>query len=238
MSRQLPAEGDYTAECIGQLKVIEAKTGTLGVAVPYKLTDSEVPFSDTHVVYIAKADGTLLTNGIDNLKKVFTWDGQDPFWLMEDGDQPRNFNGLQFRLAGCVHEDYETEGGKKGTSFKPAFLNPLDGGRQFQLADKKSVLAKFGSKFRANSGGAKAAPAKSAGPAKKSGPPGKPAAAPEPCTMEDAWGAFKKKNPSMSEDEMGEVWWKKIGELFPEVPENKQDSLTKEQYGKLRAALG
>lgn len=239
MSRQLPQPGDYTAKATGQLKIIIAETGTVGVAIPYRLTDSEIPFSDTHTVWIAKADGSLLPTGIDALKKVFGWDGTDPWWLMWEDPAaetgPRTFPDLEFRLADCKHEEGNkaSADGSMPVYFKPSWLNAMDGGRQLKPADRSSFMKSFGSKFRANSGGkpaAKTAP-------KTSGPPGrKTAPASELCTMEEAWGAAKAKHSDKSEEDLANVvWYPAIDKLFPDVPQDKQDKLTKQQYGELKA---
>lgn len=241
MSRQLPAEGDYTAKCTGQLKVIEAETGTVGIAIPYRLTDSEIPFSDTHTVYIAKSDGTLLSVGIDSLKKVFGWDGQDPWELCwEDPSAetgPKSYPDLEFRLADCKHEQGKkaSQDGSFPTYFKPSWLNAMDGGRSFKMADRSAFMKSFGSKLRATSGVAKSTPPK---PARKVPPkPAKKAA--EPCSAEDAYQAVidygKAQNPKVSgDDRLSGLFYEKIAELFPDAD---QDKLTKQQYGEIKAAF-
>lgn len=238
MSRQLPPEGDYTAKCNGQLKVIEAKTGTLGVAVPYKLNEHD--FSDVHVVYIAKADGQLMENNIKNLKQVFGWDGIDPWALCyEDPDtqqKPRSFDGLEFRLSDCKHESFVPEGKTDEiTTFKPSWLNPIDGGRNFELADRSKFLKSFGSKFRAAAGTTSKPSKPPVLPTKKAGPPAKSSSpAPSPCSQEEAWGALVKKHPGKPEQEHADIWWSTIERVLG-LKDSAAENLTPEQHGKLRA---
>lgn len=237
MSRALPPEGDHIGEVVGRLEIIEEKSGSIGVKIPYRLPDINPVWQDVHVVYIVSKDGTVIANGIQNLKKVFGWDGFDPFALVsgEDGNKTdsKDWTGTRFKAAQCVHEEYSPEGGDKTyTNFKIGFFNPVDGGgREFKPADPKQVMAKFGAKFRALAGGTPQKPASKPAPKSQSLPAG------EPCSMEDAYAVHVTKNPGKSEEELSGLWWKKIGEVFPDVPEDKQDKLTKEQYGRLRAAL-
>lgn len=246
MLRQLPAPGDYTAKCTGQLTVILEKSGSVGVAVPYRLTNSDVSFSDDFIVYIVGKDGNPLQSGVDNLKKVFNWDGEDPWALMwEDsaaGTGARTFPDTEFKLADCKHEDYEKDGETR-TSFKPSWLNPIGGGRQFTPANRADFMKSFGSKFRAMAGSSKpatkTAPAKTGAPAKPAAPAKKKCTA-APCTADDAFAeliAISKLDPQKEEDELSRQFFAKIAELFPDVPEDKQDKLTKEQYGELKAAF-
>lgn len=238
MSRQLPAEGDYRAICTGPLKVIQEKTGTIGIAVPFKLTNSDVPWSNTHVVYITKVDGTILLANIDNLKKVFGWDGSDPWWLEreipEDANSaPRDFSTTEFMLNECVYDDFTTPEGKTIQTFKPSWLNPIGGkGREFVAADRSTFLKQFGAKLRASAGGK---------PASKPATPSKPTRTKQkavvPSTMEEAWGLLHKKNPGKSEAQLSSIYFAKITELFPDIPETEQEKLTPAQYGELKAAF-
>src|SRR6185312_17412055 len=113
MSRQLPAPGDYRAKANGPIIIYETDSGALCAAIPVVLTNSDVPWSGKHTVTLASRDGTIQTKNIENLKKVFGWNGQDPFWLAfeDDGATPRNFSETEFELADCKHDDsYIPEG--------------------------------------------------------------------------------------------------------------------------------
>lgn len=206
----------------------------MGVQVSYRLTNSDVPYSDTMDVWILQADGTKLESGINNLKSVFGWDGIDPWWLMwEDPAEqttPRSFADVEFKLAECNHEEYTNEAGKTSVSFKPSFLNALDGGKNYPLADRDEFMKKFGAKFRAGGTPVKT-PAKTKLPTRKP-----PTAKSEPCTGLEAFAAAKAKHPDLAEDALAnEVFYPAIEKLFPGLTEDQQNKLSKEQYGQLKA---
>ena len=97
---------------------------------------------------LAKADGTMLTKTIDTLKAVFGWNGEDPFWLMENSAEDGALRSVEFEIVGGP----ET-GDKGGQYFKSQWLNPLGGGMKTPVAaNRESVMAKYGSKFRALAG--------------------------------------------------------------------------------------
>ena len=69
--------------------VYKNEKGTLVVAIHYEGTTPngegvEVPHSITGYHTLAKADGTLSEKTISDLRKVFGWDGLDPFWLADN----------------------------------------------------------------------------------------------------------------------------------------------------------
>lgn len=234
MSRQLPPEGDYTAKCNGHLRVIESGKGTLGIEVPYSLNGVE--FAGNMPVWIAKADGTLQTAQIDNLKQVFNWDGLDPWALCfedpETQQKPRDYSAVEFALKDCKHEEFTPEGKSEPvTTFKPSWLNPIGGKSSFEAADRKAFMSKFGSKFRAAAGPASKTAKPSAPATKKPGPPSKPV---EPCSMDDAWAALVKKYPDKQEQQQADIWWELIEKMFNKTGKD-AENLSKEEYGKLRA---
>lgn len=241
MSQNLPPAGTYPANLTGQIVIYLAGTGALCAALPVQLGSGEWPWSGKHTMVLVKSDGTLMTNNNDTLKEVFGWDGIDPFWLMyEDPENPdagpRDLTLVLFSVVG-EHEEYTPDGGEPRMSFKIKWLNSANRGSKMpEAADRKSILAKFGAKFRAVASVSKPAPAPvkpaeakpaetvkpASGPAakKKSAPPvSKPAAtagglAPT-ATMEEAWDAMVKKNQGKSEDELGEQWYALMEKLFP-----------------------
>lgn len=133
----------------------ETKNGALCLAVPVVLKDSPVAWSGKTTQTLAKSDGTLMTKTIDNLKTIFSWDGLDPFAL-----QDIDTTEIEFSITG-EHEEYQPPVDANGeqpepvTVFKVQWLNPLIGigvKMPTPIEDKKSIMARFGAKFKAHSG--------------------------------------------------------------------------------------
>jgi len=224
----LPPPGDYVAKLNGRIVVYEAETGALCAALPCAISQGpHAGFTSKATVVLVKSDGTVLANALDNLKAVFGWDGLDPFVLM-DSDYP----DIEFKLADCKHDDYDGR-----TNFKPGWVNPLGGGMKMpEPADRRTVLAKYQSKFRALAGGtpisAPSAAAKTTAPppAKKTAPPPPPQTGPT-ATMEEAWGALCEANQGQPEEKLHKVWFAEIERQFP----GKTNSdLTPHEWGKVK----
>ena len=143
---EVPQEGKYICKLNGQLVIYEASTGSLCGAVPCVMVESGFTFK--HTMVLVKADGTIQTKTTDTLKAVFGWDGVDPFWLMDNSVDGGPMRSVEFEIVGGP----ET-GDKGGVYFKSQWLNPLGGGMKTPVAaDRRSVLAKYGSKFQALAG--------------------------------------------------------------------------------------
>ena len=143
---EIPQEGKYVCKLNGQLVIYEASTGSLCGAVPCVMVESGFTFK--HTLVLVKADGTIQTKTTDTLKAVFGWDGVDPFWLMDNSVDGGPMRSVEFEIVGGP----ET-GDKGGVYFKSQWLNPLGGGMKTPVAaDRRSVLAKYGSKFQALAG--------------------------------------------------------------------------------------
>ena len=143
---EIPQEGKYVCKLNGQLVIYEASTGSLCGAVPCVMIESGFPFK--HTLVLVKADGTIQTKTTDTLKAVFGWDGLDPFTLMDNSVDGGPMRSVEFEIVGGP----ET-GDKGGVYFKSQWLNPLGGGMRTPVAaDRRSVLAKYGSKFAALAG--------------------------------------------------------------------------------------
>jgi hypothetical protein len=161
--------GKYPVEVTGQLIVYETGDGALCVAVPLAITETEnnPAWEGKTTITLVKKDGTVMTKSWDNLKKCFAWDGQDPFWLMyenpeDEASAPRDFSALfeTEKLSAIMEqEEFTPENGEPYTISKVKFLNPPGGFANMPApADRKSVLAKYASKFRALGGGSTSAP--------------------------------------------------------------------------------
>ncbi len=237
---EIPQEGKYVCKLNGQLVIYEASTGSLCGAVPCVMVETGFVFK--HTLVLVKADGTIQTKTTDTLKAVFGWDGVDPFWLMDNSDEGGPMRSVEFEIVGGP----ET-GDKGGVYFKSQWLNPLGGGMKTPAAaDRRSVLAKYGTKFAALAGAsaAKSAPASTSSglrpPSPQSGegskvaaratlppPPGAPTA-----TMEEAWSALNEAQAGKPADVVEKLWFDTIARLFP----NKSNTdLKPHEWGKLKA---
>ena len=239
---EIPSEGKYVCKLNGQLVIYEASTGSLCGAVPCIMVDSGFTFK--HTLVLVKADGTIQTKTTDTLKAVFGWDGVDPFWLMDSSVEGGAMRDVEFEIVGGP----ET-GDKGGQYFKSQWLNPLGGGMKTPAAaDRRSVLAKYGSKFQALAGtGGQKAEVSSQKPEVRSQnvpspvPPGirngaRPVSPPPPpasvATMEEAWAALNEANAGKPAEAIEKLWFDTIARLFP----NKSNTdLKPHEWGKLKA---
>ena len=227
---EIPNEGKYVCKLNGQLVIYEASTGSLCGAVPCVMQDG---FTFKHTMVLVKADGTIQTRTTDTLKAVFGWDGTDPFWLMDSSVDGGALRSIEFEIVGGP----ET-GDKGGQYFKSQWLNPLGGGMKTPVAaDRRSVLAKYGTKFAAL---AQSAPESGKRQAVSAPVPPVPKGAPTlplpptvpPATMEEAWVALNEANAGKAPAEMEKVWFDTIARLFP----NKSNTdLKPHEWGKLKA---
>lgn len=200
--------------------------GALCAAIPCEVAEGDdAGKTIKHTVTIVTKDGTIQTRTCDTLKEVFGWDGVDPFWLM-DADMSQ----VRFEIV------VEADKNDKGEFSKVKYLNALGGSVKMPApGDRKSILAKYGSQFRALAGGAPAIakPAQSAAPKpptapKKSTPP--PPQTGPTATMEEAWAACWEASGS-NETAAHEAWDQTMSAMFP----GKTNSdLTPHDWGKLK----
>ena len=228
---EIPQEGKYVSKLNGQLVIYEASTGSLCGAVPCVIVDTGFTFK--HTLVLVKADGTIQTKTTDTLKAVFGWDGLDPFWLMDNSIDDGAMRSVEFEIVGGP----ET-GDKGGQYFKSQWLNPLGGGLKTPVAaDRRSVLAKYGSKFAALASSATTTVAKPAPAAPKAPPVPKTAPlAPPPgaptATMEEAWSALNEAQTGKPAEAVEKIWFDTIARVFP----NKSNTdLKPHEWGKLKA---
>ncbi len=239
---EIPNEGKYVCKLNGPLVIYEASTGSLCAAVPCQMTDSGFTFK--HTMVLVKADGTIMTKSTDTLKSVFGWDGVDPFWLMDHSLDDGAMRAVEFEIVGGP----ET-GDKGGQYFKSQWLNPLGGGLKTpEAANRQSVLAKYGNKFKALAGVANGGTSNIQHPTSniQSGkvpgrmsaitgrmpvPPVPPPLLPT-ATMEEAWAAVNENNPGKDAAVIEKIWFDTIGKLFP----NKSNTdLKVHEWGRLKA---
>lgn len=251
---EIPQEGKYVCKLNGQLVIYEASTGSLCAAVPCVVAAppasaeaDTVGFTFKHTMVLVKADGTIQTKTTDTLKAVFGWDGVDPFWLMDNSADGGAMRDVEFEIVGGP----ET-GDKGGQYFKSQWLNPLGGSTKTPAAaDRRSVLAKYGNKFRALAGAAPSAERGTRSAEQGTGNmPGGTVAAPRAnvpprattppslpatrliATMEEAWAALNDAQAGQPPEAIEKLWFETIARLFP----NKSNAdLKPHEWGKLKA---
>jgi len=147
--------------------ITESKNGNLMAVVKFALENGpELTFYSV----LVKADGTVNTRNIEDLRKWSGWDGADPYWLM---DTDLTQTPVEVVIA---NEPSIADASKNWPSIK--WVNPPGGGGGNALpeaADRRAVTAKYGAKFRAIAGGAPVA----VRPAAPSGPLAVPGAGPK-----------------------------------------------------------
>lgn len=242
MSKVLPAAGTYPAKTNGKMVVYETQSGALCVAVPVVLTG--VDWSGKTTITIAKKDGTLQTRSIDNMKQIFGWDGANPFDL-EDMETAE----IAFTIVG-EHENYIPEGkSEEVTVFKIKWINPINAGAQMPqpVQDRKAVLSKWGSKFKAIATPSKANPVKKVVPVEddddgdiapvpvpvKVIAPRPVAKAPRVSSGEEIWTKLCEKHNGLPEDQIGEIYYAPQDELF-----NGRNDLSPVEWGQVADKLG
>lgn len=238
--KAIPNPGTYPAQTAGTMVVYETENGALCVAIPVKITGgTEVAWQGKHTVTLAKSDGTLQKKSIDTMKKVFGWDGVNPFDL-EDLDTAE----MNFEIVG-EHSAFTPAGETEEViTFKIQWLNPVGGSTNMpEKIDRKTALAKWGSKFKAISGGtatAKPAVKPAAAPAKPvvAGPPGRGKAEAKKevrtSTGEDVWAKLVEGNPKEDESVLGEKYYAAQYKVAPDA----NGELTPEQWGEVLTELG
>jgi hypothetical protein len=242
MPRQIPNAGTYQARVTqGQsIVVYETEHNALCLAIPVTLLNSEVAWSGKATVTIAKSSGEIQTRRVEEMKTIFGWDGADPFWL-EDIEQG-TLDEIVFEIVGD-QEEYTPPGETESkTIFKIQWVNPLGGSAGAKMpekVDRKQALAKWGSKFKAVSGGSKpaATPKLSTAKPAQAGPPGRKctAATARTSTQEEVWTALRKANPaSVSDDELADKYYAAQDEVAP----NAEGNLTIQQWGAVADKLG
>ena len=253
---EIPQEGKYNCKLNGQVIIYETDKGALCAAVPCVMLDNGFTFK--HTMTLVTRDGTVQTRTADTFKQVFGWDGADPFWLMDASEEGGPMRAIEFEIVGGP----ET-GDKGGQYFKSQWLNPVGGGLKTPpAADRRSVLAKYGTKFQALAGvgsqgsgirgqGSEDGGQKAGGGARQTNAgvgarattplpapmvPRVAPLAPPPgaptATMEEAWTALNTAQAGQPAEAVEKLWFDTIARLFP----NKSNTdLKPHEWGKLKA---
>jgi len=193
--------------------------------VAEQVGDNMEPLEDGHTItawmYLEKARrdsggnaiGTELnTFVLDTMKKVFEWDGLDPFWLAD------NITGHGCQVTIELDANY-------GNKPKVKWLNAIGESpvpKQASPDERRAITARLGGKLMAYSGGKTVEPKKPTPPAPKEIPakPVKRAKVTEkPLTQAEVWSAFCKKHSGKGQDEIETMWFDTIS-----VTAGKQDT--------------
>ena len=223
--------GNYSGIATGP-KLYETEKGALmfGCLITVTSPPDYVNETITCRQCIVAKDGTISEITTKMLREVFDWMTEDPFWIVDNCEE----TPLDFTVE---HEDYD---GK--TRDRVRWMNrPGEGGGgglgNVKEADRKDVLRKYGSRFRAMAGGkAVSAPKKTAPPpAKKSAPPPPSKKAEATASNEDdCWAAFNKANEGKDDGTIADLWFKFVEAKYPGVPFTE---ITPSQWGDVMSAI-
>lgn len=200
--------------------IYESQGGALMAALSFDITSEGYEAeSITARECLGKKDGTISEITYETFKQCFGWSGVDPFELVDAASS----GALKERPVELVIEE-ETFTGRDGsqkTGARVRYINPLGGsGRLPECADRGSINAKYGARFRAMSGNTRTTNTGVGCPPKPSEAPKAPAArsAPAPtsgCTKDIAWQAACTVNSSLSDADLNSLWFKTLESLFP-----------------------
>lgn len=138
----------YPARATGAASVYENAKESLIVCLEVDVQGEMLRYYAT----IATKDNGINTRTVEGLKTMFGWDGQDPFWFADHGADYAERE---------VEATIELKQGNTETFANVKYLDPpggQSGASQMPAAgNRASLLAKYGSKFRAIAGGTPAA---------------------------------------------------------------------------------
>jgi hypothetical protein len=227
--------GTYPARPTGRVEVGEHANGCLICAMEFAM-EGGATISNTF--WITSKDGAVNTRNVETLKKLFGWDGTDPFWLADHGNE---MTETDVELV-IENETFVGKDGKDHTNSKVKWVNAPGGGMAPQVAnnDRKSLLAKYGAKLRAVSGGTpSAAPKKPTAPppapAKKDSPPPKaPAKSGKVYDMNTCWKALTDAMADKPRAAIEDQWFDVLKEVHGDKA---QDDYTAEDWGAVMEKL-
>lgn len=252
----------------GPIVIDTPESGALLAWIPYVLCSGDVAHTGKHMLCIGTKEGELQLKTIETLKAVWpSWDGKDPFEL-ENIPTPEgeNAEAPEFELADCYHDDSYTPPGSAAPviQFRARWFNKIGGTQNMpepmDETGKKKAISRWGSKFKAASGGAakpatkpaataapKAAPAQQELPAAKaapkvSGPPSRKAPAPpapkaRTSDQQTVWEAYytAQGGDESTAETLGEQFYAAAEVVAPGVDPTE---MTPEQWGATATSLG
>lgn len=212
--------GTYAAKPTGKVEVGDHKNGCLIAIIEFVMEDGQ---KISNTFWLTTKDGAINTRAIDTLKDVFNWDGNDPFTLV---DHPDALVDIDVELV-IENESFIGNDGNERTVPKIKWVNKSGSGAgavKVENSDRKALMAKYGAKLRAVSGGttpAKKAPAPTAAP---SAPPAtakkKPA---PPSDMDTCWKTYTKAMDGKPRPEVEAKWFEIIQSVHGEKSQEDYD---------------
>ena len=231
--------GTYAARPTGQVHVGDHNNGCLICNMQFAFADTGAKI--THTFWLTCLDGSINTKSIKTLKELFGWDGVDAFWLEDHGAE------LAEKDVELVVENETFIGkgdGQEHTSLKIKWVNPPGGGvggNAIENSDRKALMAKYGAKLRAVSGGTpaakKAAPAKAptaTAPAQKAPPAAKKAGFATPSDVIVCWKAISDAMADKPKEDLETQWFAILKDV---CGDKDQGEYTPQEWGKVLAAI-
>lgn len=199
--------GTYPARPTGNVHVGDHSNGCLICNMEFAFDVGGTIFN---TFWMTTKDGAINTRTIDTLKSIFGWDGADPFWLEDHASELAD-------IAVELVVENETFTGKDGvdhTAAKVKWVNPVGGGggNKIENSDRKTLMAKYGAKLRAVSGGTPA-PKKSTPPTPTQAtlpPAPAPKKAVTPSDMNACWKAITTAMADKPRDQVEAQWFEII----------------------------
>ena len=227
--------GRYPARPTGNVHVGDHSNGCLICNMEFVFDVGGTIFN---TFWMTTKDGAINTRTIDTLKTIFSWDGADPFWLEEHGAE---LSEIPVELN-VENETFIGKGdGQEHTALKVKWVNPAGGGGGNAIAnsDRKALMAKYGAKLRAVSGGTtqakKTTPAKApATPVQKSPPAAKKSAATTPSDVIVCWKAISDAMAEKPKEDLETQWFAILKDV---CGEKDQGEYTPQEWGKVLAAI-
>lgn len=228
--------GTYAARPTGNVHVGDHANGCLICNMEFAFEDGGSRIS--HTFWMTKKDGSINTQAVETLKEIFGWDGSDPFWLEEHGAE---FAEIPVELN-VENETFIGKGdGQEHTALKIKWVNPAGGGNGNAIAnsDRKALMAKYGAKLRAVSGGTtpakKAAPSKApAAPVLKSPTTAKKSTTTTPSDVIVCWKAISDAMADKPKEDLETQWFAILKDM---CGEKDQSEYTPQEWGKVLAAI-
>jgi len=184
---------------------------------------------------LVQADGTINTNTVAKLKEWSGWDGVDPYWFVDNAKNAISCEVVIKMEPGFKEPDklfpkisWVNKAGSGGGSALP------------EMADRRAVLSKYGSKFRAIAGpqpmGAQTKPQTATPPQRPQStvtPPVRPVEQKtEHATLEECWRLMQQHNQKLKPEEVTEKWYGYIDATGMD-----QADMTPEGWDKVKASI-